>query len=198
MFDLGQSIYDALSPLGPAGLLACVFALFYIDAIVFPTVPELFTVIIFIASPYWWFGILMILTIMVGEVLGLTTLYVVVKKARVPEVICKAIRRYRDFLFVQDERVILLNRIAPVIPFIGAFVAISHWSYRKSIYYTIIGGVLKYGVILAISSWFFAFMAKGEATDLTFILIIIVLGISFAVSAYRRLRMRKTHEDRSA
>jgi hypothetical protein len=198
MFNLGQSIFDLLSPLGPAGLLVCVFALFYIDAIVFPTVPELFAVIIFIANPTLWFAGAMLGTIAVAEILGLTTLYMVVKRWQPPQVICRAIRKYRDFLFVKDEKAILVNRIAPILPFIGAFVAINNWSYRRSIYYTIVGGMVKYGVILAISGWFFTFMNQGDAANFTFLMIVIVLAISFIVSAYRRRRVRRVHEDRPA
>src|SRR5207249_9507820 len=36
------------------------------------------------------------------------------------------------FLGVPDERAILLNRIAPVVPFVGAFIATLRWNYRRS------------------------------------------------------------------
>jgi hypothetical protein len=195
MVDIGQEIYHFFSALGPMGWLAAIFVLFYVDAIIFPTLPELFTVIIFIAglntTSAWILGILILANIAVAEFAGLTTLYLIVKRVRVPKMIRRVVCTYQDFLIVRDERIILVNRIAPVIPFLGAFVAILDWSFRKSVVYTLIGGIVKYGTILLLSSWFFEYLSQGTAAQVTMTMVIGILVASFALSIIRRRRMKR-------
>jgi membrane protein DedA with SNARE-associated domain len=195
MVDIGQEIYHFFSGMGPLGWLVAIFILFYIDAIIFPTLPELITVIIFIAglgtTSAWILGIMILSTIAIAEFAGLTTLYLIAKNVRIPKMINRVVCKYRDFLLVRDERIILVNRIAPVLPFIGAFVAILDWSYRKSVIYTLVGGIMKYGIILLLSSWFFEMLSAGTAEIVTLIMVIAILVASFALSIIRRRRMRR-------
>ena len=176
-------------PLGILGGLICIFILFYIDAILFPTLPELFTVIIFTSYPdanIFVFAIAILITIALAEVCGVFTLYTVVKKIRVPERIAKIAHQYRDFLIVSDERMILLNRVAPVVPFMGAFVYLFNWDMKKSLGYVVAGGLIKYGVILALSGAFLAYMEHGTAQKVTIIMIIIVMAISLVASYFKK------------
>ncbi len=209
MFDLTQFLQEMLSPLGTLGLLLTIFMLFYIDAIVFPTLPELFTVVIFLGvtatakawfgiPPELWFGILVLIFIAAAEVLGLTTLYLIIKRAKVPGRIELIVRQYQRFLIYPDERMILLNRIAPVLPFLGAFVAICNWSYKKSVAFTIIGGAMKYGLILFASGAFIAYLDSGTAIVATLALVIGVLLISFILSYYRKKKVDKSNENSAA
>jgi len=188
--SVGEVFYDLFSPLGLVGWLLCVFLLFYIDAIVFPTLPELFVVLFFIAGhgtmPDWTLWSLFVLTIAIAEILGLTTLYLVVRRLKVPPRIVSAVDRYRRFLLVSDERMILLNRVAPILPFTGAFVALSGWSYKRSLFYLVIGGTLKYGLILAASSYFLTYFERGVAADVTLVMVVAIIIMSFVVSTYRK------------
>jgi len=186
MFDLGQSITSTLTPLGEAGLLLTIFALFYIDAIIFPTLPELFTVIVFMVTPTTSFAVLILVTIAIAEFSGFCTLYFLVRYVRVPKVVQNAVSRYCKFLVVKDEKVILFNRIAPMVPFIGAFAAIMKWDFRRCILYTFVGGVAKYGAILALSNLFYVYLSSGLASTVTLILIAIVIAASFVLSLARR------------
>jgi membrane protein YqaA with SNARE-associated domain len=186
MFDIGGWIYDLLSPLGIEGLLICLFLLFFIDSIVFPTLPELFTVIVFMVHPQAWFAGAILAIILLAEFLGFSTLYFIVTKIKVPRWIQNMITRYTCFLIVRDEKVVLVNRIAPVVPFIGAFAAVLKWNYKKCVLYTFAGGFLKYGAILAMSNLFFVYLSSGMAQTVTLILIIVIIAISFAVSFWRR------------
>ncbi len=190
MFSIGEAFYTLFSPMGLAGWLLCTFLLFYIDAIVFPTLPELFVVLFFVAGygsmPDWALWSLFVAVIAVAEVLGLTTLYLVVKRLRVPAKISNVVDRYRRFLLLQDERMILLNRIAPILPFTGAFVALSGWSYRRSLAYLVLGGTVKYGLILAASNYFLIYMEKGMAADVTLVMVMAIIVLSFLASAYRK------------
>jgi membrane protein DedA with SNARE-associated domain len=194
MVDIGQEIYHFFSGLGPLGWLLAIFILFYIDAIIFPTLPELITIIIFIAgletTSAWILGILILITIAIAEFAGLTTLYLIAKHVKVPKMIRRVVCKYQDFLIVKDERIILVNRIAPVLPFLGAFVAILDWSFRKAVIYTLVGGVIKYGLILLLSGWFFEFLSEGTAELVTLAMVIGILVASFVLSIIRRRRMK--------
>ncbi len=193
-WDIGQIIFDFFSVMGTPGLLFCIFLLFYLDAILIPTLPELFTVIIFMANPEPWFAVLILITIVVAEFLGLTTLYLIVKGVRIPNKIEAAVHKYRDFLIVRDERMIIVNRFAPVLPFMGAFVAICGWSYKKAVLYTLGSGVIKYGAILALSNIFFVYFAEGTAGTVTIAMVLVILAVSLVVSFHRKRKMERGRE----
>jgi len=194
MADLGQSIVDLFAGMGLAGWLLSIFLIFYIDAILFPTLPELFVIIIFFAGqgtiPDLQFAVLILITIALAEIAGVLTLYSVVIRVRVPKRMERAIHKYRDFLIIRDERMILVNRIAPILPFLGAFVAICKWSLRKTLFYTVIGGTIKYGFILAMAGYLQAYYETGVARTATLIIVLIIIGSSFALSYYRKKKMR--------
>jgi hypothetical protein len=194
MTDISQWIFDLLSPLGIGGLLLCIFLLFFIDAILFPTLPELFAIIIFSVHPTPWFAVEILATIAVAEVLGLTLLWLVVKNLHIPKKIQDALNHYTKFLIFQDEKIILLNRLAPVLPFMGAFVAVCNWSYRRCLFYTVIGGFVKYGIILTLSSIFFQYLESGVATTVTLILVLVIIAISILYSMRRKKKMAQTCE----
>ncbi|HUL39352.1 MAG TPA: hypothetical protein VLU38_03585 [Methanomassiliicoccales archaeon] len=202
MVDVGQSIVDLFIGLGLYGLLLAVFFIFYIDAILFPTLPELFVIIIFLAGQEYVsgvvFAILILITIAAAEVSGILTLYSVVIRVKLPKRMERAVRKYRDFLMVSDERMILVNRIAPILPFLGAFAAICKWSLRKTIIYTVIGGTIKYGLILAMAGYLFYYFEAGVARTVTLLMVVMIIGISFGLSYYRRKKMRDSCENRPA
>lgn len=193
MADIGQSIVDLFASMGLAGLLLSIFLIFYIDAILFPTLPELFVIIVFFAGqgliPDLQFAVLILITIALAEIAGVMTLYSVVTRVRVPKRIERGVHKYRDFLVVRDERMILVNRIAPILPFLGAFVAICKWSLRKSLIYTVIGGMIKYGLILAMAGYLQAYYETGVARTVTLIIVLVIIGLSFALSYYRKKKM---------
>ncbi|MDD1770795.1 MAG: hypothetical protein LUO79_06900 [Methanomassiliicoccales archaeon] len=190
MLILAQA--GVLSPFAIASLLATVFIWFYVDAIVFPTLPELCAIGVFLFEPTIWFAVAILLTIMLAEFLGFNTLYFIVKRVRVPRMIEKAAKKYCQFLLVSDEKVILVNRIAPVVPFVGAFAALQNWNWGKCILYTFIGGIVKYGVILALANVFYVYLSSDAAMWVTIILVLAVIAISFVWSFFRRKKMPAT------
>ena len=192
MADITSIITGIFDPTRVVGGLICIFLLFYIDAILFPTVPELFTVGIFAAQTEmstFWFGSLILATIAISEVLGFFTLYYVVRKVRVPRLIQRGVDKFRGFLFYHDERLILVNRVAPVVPFLGAFASICNWSLRKSLKYVLIGGLVKYGLILLASGLFIEYWDRETATIVVLVMVIGVIIVSFAASYYRKRKI---------
>lgn len=193
MLSIGSFVYGLFSPLGIAGLLLALFVIFYLDATFVPTLPELFTVIIFMAYPVVLFGVVMVFTLSAAEFGGVTTLYLVVKKFSLPERFRKRILEYSKFLVVPDEKIILLNRIAPVIPFLGAFIATCEWPYGRSVAYNFAGGIVKYGLIIAMASYLLSLFSSGwQAELLTLSAIAVLIGSSYALSVYRKKRIMRT------
>lgn len=195
MSDVGSTLWGLFEPLGPWGGLIFIFLLFYIDAILIPTLPELFVVLVFLSQDHgsseWMlaYGVLMLFTIVLAEIVGVMTLYSIVKKAKLGGFrakISRAVESYRCFLLVQDERMILLNRIAPILPFLGGFIALSCWNFRRCMLYVVIGGVLKYGIILLMGGFFLAYFSQGTAQTATLVLVIGILIASFVASCIRR------------
>lgn len=203
MSDVGSALWGLFEPLGPWGGLIFIFLLFFIDAILIPTLPELFVVLVLLAQDHggtgeWlvMYGVLMLVTIMLAEIVGVMTLYTIIKNAklgRYREKIGRAVEKYRNFLLVQDERMILLNRIAPILPFLGGFIALSSWDLRKSIVYVMIGGALKYGIILMLSGFFLAYFSQDIAQTVTMIMIICILAASFIVSCIRKRKVENAN-----
>lgn len=192
MADITSVIISIFNPVNVVGGLICIFLLFYIDAIIFPTMPELFTVGIFALQTQistLGFGLLILVTIAISEVLGFCTLYYIVRKVKVPRLIQKGVDKFRAFLIYPDERMILVNRIAPVLPFMGAFASICNWSLKKSLMYVLIGGMAKYGLILLASYLFLAYWDSSTATTVVLTMVIGVIALSFVASYFRKKKM---------
>lgn len=187
--SVSSILFGIFSDMGDAGIVLCIFVLFLIDAFAFPTLPELFMVLGFSAHPGPWFGAVLLLTAMTAEMIGVLSLYLLVSRIRVPERISKVANRYIGFLLVNDERIILVNRVAPMIPFLGAFIAmVDGWNVRKCLAYNALGCLLKYGTILIANGFFIDYLGSDEAQTVTLVFIIAVIAASFAASFFRKRR----------
>jgi len=189
VFSIGEALYGFFGVMGPAGMLVALALIFLIDAVIFPTLPELFTVLIFWYDPTPLWGLVMMLVISTVEIVGLTLLYSAVKRIAVPLWIEKRMKQYSGMLISSDERIIFINRFAPVLPFVGAFVAVNNWSLKKSVFYTVIGSWIKYGLIILMSQTFYVLFSQGIAEKATLILIVLVIALSLGLSHIRKKRM---------
>lgn len=188
-----EALYGFFKWLGPVGALIAIFLIFYIDAMILPLLPELFAVFVFSVNPTIEWGLVVIVIAETGTILGNSTLYFAVKKIGMPRYLKRVMNKYVNFLFLKDERLILSNRIAPVVPFVGAFMAACNWSYKKSILYIAAGGLTKYSILLAIVGIFHLTIeeaAMARTFTLIMVIIVIVLSIVLAVLKYRREERR--------
>ena len=186
----GESIIAWFGPFGLAGALIALFLIFLLDAMVFPALPELFAVIFFLDDPSFHWGAALLITACLGEVCGNSLLYLIVKHIRVPKFIDKVFNKYVDFLICSDERLVLINRVAPAIPFTGAFIAICNWNYKKAISYVLIGGIFKYTVLFLLVKTYNDIWTPDTARLFTIITIIIMIGLSFIASfIYKKKRI---------
>jgi membrane protein DedA with SNARE-associated domain len=189
MFGIGEWIQDVFGPYGVIGILLFVFLIFFIDALIFPTLPELFFILGFMAMPEQTllYGAQLLAAAVVAEVAGITLLYLVVERIRVPERIKKIADKYVKFLIVSDERMLLVNRVAPMIPFAGAFISlVDNWRFPRALFYVILGCLIKYGLILLMGSFFFSYFSSSDAQTYTIIFIVIVIAVSITAAFLKK------------
>ena len=192
--NVGQFLFDLFGPDGGWGVVLCIFLIFLIDALLFPTLPELFFILGFSYNPSIGFGIELLAAAVVAEWIGIFSLYYVVKHIRIPAKVTRVVDKYVNFLVLKDERLLLLNRIAPTIPFAGAFIHIAGWNLKKCWFYITLGCVLKYGVILLLSDQLYKYYAESAQT-MTIIMLIVILAISFALSYIVKKRNNLDQKD---
>lgn len=188
--NFGDWLFSLFDGFGPEWVLLCIGLLFLLDALLVPTLPEVFFIMGFDRQPTALFGAELLGVAIIGELTGIFTLYYIVKHIRVPKKISRIADRYVNFLIVSDEKALLMNRVAPMIPFAGAFIAlVDSWDPKKCVFYIVTGCILKYGAILLASGFFYSFFTGRMAQQVMLIFIIAVIVVSFVASYVKK---RKT------
>lgn len=187
--DLTAFMLDVFGPFGEPGVVLMVFIAFLLDAMLIPFLPEIFIILGFSYNPEPYFAVILVTVSILAEVIGNCILYLVVKKIRVPKRIRSIANKYVGILLVSDERMLLVNRIAPLIPYSGAFIAmVDGWKLSRALFYISLGCVLKYGLILSMSSIFYAYFSSNMASIMMIVFVVVILAISLALSYVRQKR----------
>ena len=195
--DFFAALFGAL---GPVGSLVALLVIFAIDAALFPALPEAWILITYTfrpetMDPVGWAAVLLAVAV-AGDLLGTSTLYAAVRRLLIqdrhmPRWLESGMRRWTEFLVVRDERVILLNRVAPVVPFVGAFIATLRWSYPRSMAFVAVGGLAKYAALLYLVFVIGVSYDIHTARTITLVLVVVVIALSLGGSWwYRRRRVR--------
>jgi hypothetical protein len=183
--------------MGFGGALVAMYLIFVVDASVIPTLPEVFIVwfyslhTVFDMPPVLWAVALLVMAL-AGEATGNSLLYLAVNRTlirtgRMPRRLEALMRRWTNFLVLRDERIILVNRIIPVLPFVGAFIAALKWSYPRSLAYILIGAAVKYSALLLLVG---AIGVTYDPAIATWITLTLVVGLVL-VSAIGSLVFRR-------
>jgi membrane protein DedA with SNARE-associated domain len=106
-------------------------------------------------------------------------------RGKVPRFLDRAMKKWTSFLAVRDERIILVNRIAPAVPFTGAFIAVCGWNLRRSLAYVLIGGVVKYVLLLLLVVVLGLAFEPGFARLVTLVAVVVLVAASLAAGWYR-------------
>ena len=174
---------------GPGGELAFLFVVLCLDAMLVPTLPELFVLLFALENPSNVGWILLLLVVVVAaELTGNGILYVTVKRFGLPRLFEKAMKKWVGFLALHDERIILVNRVAPILPFVGAVVATMKWNPRKSFLYIFIGGAAKYAALLAFVLVFNQVFDPNTARNVTISMILAIIIVSFIQGYFAKQR----------
>ena len=196
MASLDDLLAGLFASLGPIGSLVALLLIFAVDAALFPALPEAWILITYTFRPetmdaVGWAAILLVVAV-AGDLLGTSILYALVRRIlvqgrRMPHWLESGMRRWTEFLGVPDERAILLNRIAPVVPFVGAFIATLRWNYRRSMAFVAVGGLAKYAVLLYLVFVIGVAYDPRTARSITLVLVVVVVALSILGSwLYRR------------
>ena len=169
-------------------MVLALVAIILIDGTGVPTLPEVWMI--------WIFGVhfdslgwaaLLIVVASIASLGGNFILYSIVKFIGMPKRIQKVMRKYTDFLIVSDERLLLLNRIAPLVPYTGAFMAVCNWNLRKCAIYLIIGALAKSTVVIALAWLSYDTLRQDIAPWVALIAVAVVILVSIVASViYKR------------
>jgi len=188
---IGDEIINFFGGFGAVGMLLALYTIFLIDSMIFPALPDFFLLVIYSTNPHntMW-GIILLIIAVFASFSGNSILYFIVKKYSPPHFIKNLMVKYSNILIIKDEKILLINRIAPVLPYTGAFIAVNNWDYRKAITYIVFGAILKFGFLLLLSGIFYQLFEKGVAEKATFLLITITISISIIASYIEKRRLR--------
>ncbi len=167
MASLDEFLAALFGSLGPVGSLLALLLIFAGDAALFPALPEAWIVVTYayrpeVTDPLVWTALLLG-TAVVGDVLGTTALYAVVRRVLVEG------RRMPGWL-------------------VGAFIATLRWNYRRSIAYVAVGGLAKYAVLLFVVFEVGVAYDVATARWITLGLVVAVVALSFVGSFLVRRR----------
>ncbi len=189
MTTILDQAYAAFASYGAPGMLALLLVVVFLDAIVIPLGPELLAIAIFATDMRLDWAIPIVAVVAVGQVGGTTLLYLVGKHPTLlPNYVKKVMIRYRSSLLIKDEKIIFVNCFVPILPFLGAFVAVSNWNYAKAMSLVVLGGVLKYSLFLSMSRSFHYLFETGIAQAASLITVLCLLVVS-GVYAFRKRKL---------
>lgn len=153
-----------------------------------PTLPELFVMAFYASNPSLGWGLTLLAVVVAAEISGNGILFLAVRRFGLPEFLETRMRRWVQFLVVHDERIILVNRVAPIIPFVGAFIATMKWDVRRSFLYIFIGGAVKYALLIGFVGIFFLYFEATTARNVTLVAIAALIALSFFQGEMARKR----------
>jgi membrane protein DedA with SNARE-associated domain len=196
---IGEDIINMFASLGDLGMLLAMTLIIWIDGTAFPTLPEVWMVFLYGVHPdsFAW-GAALVLTASAASLLGNFTLYALVKVAKLPTWVQKKMKQYTNFLIVKDEKLLLLNRLAPIVPYTGAFIAVCNWDVRKCATYIFASALVKFSIIVLIS-WASFESVKDEIAPFVSLAVVIILLVTSIIASilYRKRRLRKEEPVRS-
>jgi hypothetical protein len=186
---IGQDVIGLFADLGDTGMLLAMAVIILVDGVGFPTLPEVWMVFIFGTHPdsFAW-GASLVLVCTLASLGGNFTLYSFVKIVKMPHRVEKIMKRYLNFIIVHDERVLLLNRAAPILPYTGAFIAVSNWDLKKCALYLLVGAMAKSSLVVVIAWLSFDNLRAEVAPWVSLGLVLTVLLVSLIVSLIYKKR----------
>ncbi len=191
-----NEVFAAFASYGPAGMLLGLMLVVFVDAMVIPLGPELLAIAMFSTNidPLW--AVLIVGAVIVAQIAGTSFLYYVGRRpGLLPKYVKNVMIKYRSSLIINDERIIFVNCFVPILPFLGAFVAVSKWSYWKSMAFVALGGAVKYSLFLGLSGTFHYLFEKGIAQTISLLTVLALLVASGVYAVRKRKNFAHTDDD---
>lgn len=172
-----------------ANPLLVLVAAFTLDSLGIPSVPEITTLLVFSVRPTLAWAATILAIVVAVEVVAGWLLYAAVRRFGLPPWLSRLMQRYSGALVVNDERLLLVNRIFPVLPFAAAFIHVGGWRVRRAFAFVALGSFVKYGVLLLFSGIAFAYLESWWARAVSLGGVVLFMAASWLV-ARRRPRAR--------
>jgi hypothetical protein len=166
----------------PAAAVALVFLL---DGLGVPLMPEVAVLIAYFLDPTTSWGLTLLALVVAMEVFASLLLYGIVRFVGLPRWLERLLAGYSRTLLVSDERLLLLNRVIPVLPMSGAFIHIRRWRPVRSFAYLAVGSFAKYGLLLLAAGTAFSYFESRTALTVGFSLAGAFLAVSWTVALRR-------------
>jgi membrane protein DedA with SNARE-associated domain len=128
-------------------------------------------------------GATLVIVASAASLLGNFTLYALVKVAKLPKWVQKKMKQYTNFLIVKDEKLLLLNRLAPIVPYTGAFIAVCNWNVKKSAIYIFASALVKFSIIVLIS-WASFESVKEEVAPFVSLAVVVIILVSSIIASF--------------
>lgn len=184
--DMLEQIINSVWSLGGIEWLVLVlFAIFFIDAII-PLLPEMFALLAFLSHPTVAMGCLIIVVAALGDVLGNLSLFHLLRAFGIPQFLKNWITRYTDFLVIKGEKIVLFNRLVPLVPIVGPFIIACGWDLRKTLGYIALGGGIKNTLFFVLAGVFHFMFDQSFARFVSLVTFAVVMMTSFFVAKQRR------------
>ncbi|HEX2066573.1 MAG TPA: hypothetical protein VHI93_07155 [Candidatus Thermoplasmatota archaeon] len=172
----------------PVAVLAVIFVL---DGLGLPLMPEVAALLAFAQDPSLLWGALLLALIVAMEVAAALFLYAAVATLGTPRPVRRLMGGYTAAMLVRDERLLLLNRVVPVLPFAGAFIAVNGWRPLRSLAYIALGSAGKYALVFLLSGLAYAYFAGPWALAASVGLGALFLAVSWSLSLRRWMAARR-------
>lgn len=172
----------------PVAALALVFLL---DGLGLPLMPEVAALLAFTQNPSLAWGATLLGLVVAMEVAAALVLYSAVRAFGAPRLVRRLMAGYTTAMLVRDERLLLLNRIVPVLPVAGAFIAVNGWRPLLSLAYIALGSAVKYALVFLLSGLAYAYFSGPWALAASLTLGGVFLAASWGLSLRRWLVARR-------
>ncbi|MCA1811477.1 MAG: hypothetical protein LC623_05645 [Halobacteriales archaeon] len=172
----------------PVAALALVFLL---DGLGLPLMPEVAALLAFTQDPSLAWGATLLGLIVAMEVGAALILYTIVDTLGAPRLVRRLMAGYTTAMLVRDERLLLLNRVVPVLPVAGAFIAVNGWRPVRSFSFIALGSAAKYALVFVLSGLAYAYFSGPWAFVASLTLGGVFLAASWALSLRRWMVARR-------
>jgi len=159
--------------------------LFLLDGLGVPLMPEVGVLLAFKIDPTAGWGIALLGVVVAMELLASLLLYGMVRYIGLPGRMERFLAGYSRTLLVSDERLLLLNRVVPVLPMSGAFIHIRQWPPVRSFVYIAVGSFAKYGLLLLAAGSAYNYFQSGTAFAVGLVLAGGFLAVSWGFALRR-------------
>ncbi len=171
--------------------LAAVAIVFLLDGLGVPLLPELAILGAFLQNPTLAWGAALVAIAAAVEVMTAGLLYYLTGMIRLPGWLRRLMDGYAGSLLVSDEKLVLVNRVVPVLPVVGAFIRVRGWRPGLAVFYVGLGSVAKYGALLLAATSAYKYFDSSTALAVSLSAAAAFLAASWGYSIRRMVMARR-------